>query len=211
MKYFRTLWNKLKASLGSGVLDKLLIVDSEFCMNEIVEKSLGRAKSTIEKAHKRFCEQENNNFIELNSNYFHKDYCKECDITTCKEHSNIFQKLKNIKKPVLYWFELESSDRNVAIREKYECYVRGIKGKYTDPNYRNTASFKKSFSNESTTLYVGKVQTYFWGRLVTHLGYSLSEKTASMQLFHWYNTTKFGNLKVKYIVFDNKTKLYLVS
>ena len=179
-------------------------------MNEIVENSLKQAKATLEKAHKRFCEQEGNNVIELNSNYFHMDYCKVRNITTCEEHVNIFQRLKNIRKPVLYWFELESSSRNKEIRLQYEKYVEKVRCKYKEPYYRNTASFKKYFSKESTTLYVGKVQTYFWGRLVTHLGYSVSEKTASMQLFHWYDVSRFGNIKVKYIVFDNDMK-YLIT
>ena len=47
---------------------------------------------------------------------------------------------------------------------------------------------------------MGKVQTYFWGRLVTHLGYSVSEKTASMQLFHWYDVSRFGNILCKIIL-----------
>ena len=42
------------------------------------------------------------------------------------------------------------------------------------------------------------------------MGYSVSEKTASMQLFHWYDVSRFGNIKVKYIVFDNDMK-YLIT
>lgn len=57
---------------------------------------------------------------------------------------------------------------------------------------------------------MGKVEIGFWGRLVTHLGYSQSPKTAGMQLFHWYKPEVFDALKLNYIVFEENMKHLIV-
>jgi len=115
-------------------------------------------------------------------------------------------KIKNKNKPVLYWFELISSLNNEAIREKYIGYREPMKKNFKDKAYRNTSSYKSKYDDNSKTLYVGKVEKDFWGRLVTHLGYAQSIKTAGMQLYHWYNIDSFGKLKLNYIEFDNNMK-----
>ena len=121
-----------------------------------------------------------------------------------------FRALKDIKRPVLYWFVLTSSDNNKAIRDAFiNDYREPIKKGSITP-YRNTSSYKKAYSSTSTTLYVGKVEIGFWGRLVTHLGYSQSPKTAGMQLFHWYKPELYGNLKLNYIVFEENMKHQII-
>ena len=55
-------------------------------------------------------------------------------------------------------------------------------------------------------MYVDKVEIGFWGRLVTHLDYNQSPKTAGMQLFHWYKPELYGDIKLNYIVFDDDIK-----
>lgn len=149
------------------------------------------------------------NSITINTNFFNQNYCNEIDITTC----NIVNigHLKEIKTPVLYWFELTNNiNHNEEIRKAYEMYRNSIKTRFKDLNYRNTASYKKNYSKDKNTLYVGKVEKNFWGRVVTHLGYAQSKKTAGMQLFHWYNPTDFGQLKLNYCVFSNDMK-YLIT
>ncbi|MCH3885681.1 hypothetical protein [Tenacibaculum aquimarinum] len=121
-----------------------------------------------------------------------------------------FMKLKTKNKPILYWFELSSSNKNKLLREKYINYRESIKKEFLATNYRNTSSYKSKFEPSSTTLYVGKVEKGFWGRLVTHLGYNQSKKTAGMQLFHWYDVALFGELKLNYIEFEPEMK-HLIS
>ena len=145
-------------------------------------------------------------FILLDKKYFNEKFMK-IDVTDATEE---FKQLKTIKKPVLYWYELNSSENSVAIREKYEEYRNKTKDNNSNIKYRNTASYKEKPDYSSKFLYVGKVETSFWGRLVTHLGYSISEKTAGMQLNHWYNPNLYGDIKLNYIVFDNKMKHLII-
>ncbi|WP_339847604.1 hypothetical protein [uncultured Dokdonia sp.] len=181
-------------------------------MEKIVEASLKKAATTLKESYEQFLKQENTYSITLNSSYFHQDYCKIRNITTCEEHNEVFEKLKAIRKPVLYWFEIGTSDYSVQdIRKEYITYRNNMKEKGgTDTSYRNTAAYKENISPQSTTLYVGKVQIYFWGRLVTHLGYTNNKHTAGMQLFHWYNPNEFGDITLRYIVFDDNMK-YLIT
>lgn len=110
----------------------------------------------------------------------------------------IFEDWQKINQPVLYWFEFDSSLITASqIRELYKNHL--------EHNQRNISSFKKNYDEHSNILYVGKVKTGFWGRVITHLGYHKSEKTAGLQLFHWYNVTKGHTpLQLNYIVFEKE-------
>jgi hypothetical protein len=146
--------------------------------------------------------------IVLDKKYFHKKFMNEVNIS---EDINVFRDLKNIKKPVLYWFELASSNNNEAIRNAFiKGYREPMKKDFKASHYRNTSSYKKSYDSMSKTLYVGKVEIGFWGRLVTHLGYGQSVKTAGMQLFHWYQPVLYGNIKLNYIVFEPNMKHLII-
>lgn len=145
--------------------------------------------------------------ISIDNKYFDKKFIHNINIS---EYIEEFKALKDIKNPVLYWFELQTSNNNKAIRDHFiNDYRTPLKQGLKKP-YRNTSSYKTTYNPETTTLYVGKVEIGFWGRLVTHLGYNQSPKTAGMQLFHWYNPKKFGNLKLNYIVFDEDMKHLII-
>ncbi len=143
--------------------------------------------------------------IVIDNTYFDSKYIEKEDITNS---TNDFIKLKDNKNPTLYWYELESSKNNIAIRKDFENYREETKRH--NANYRNTSSFKKSICQESNVLYVGKVEKGFWGRLVTHLGYNKSVKTAGMQLFHWYDPNVHGNIKLNYIEFSPEMKHLII-
>jgi hypothetical protein len=162
--------------------------------------------NALQKAHS-LLEHNNVTSIHIGKSFFNKDYMHKQDIRTSTEHKLLFDELKDIKRPVLYWFEFKTVD-NKKIRARYELYRADIKENRKD--YRNTSSHKTHFEPNTTTLYVGKVETGFWGRLITHLGYALSEKTAGMQLCHWYDLEAFGDLTLHYITFDSGMK-YLVA
>jgi hypothetical protein len=136
------------------------------------------------------------NTIILDSKFFNEMYFKS-DIRNL-ELKPLFDGLLNIKKPVLYWFEIDNFQTNAEIIR--DLYLNHLKNK----SGRNISSYKKNFDSNSKTLYVGKVKTGFWGRVITHLGYHKSEKTAGLQLFQWYNVAKGQpSLKLHYIVFEN--------
>lgn len=147
------------------------------------------------------------NHIKIDKTYFNEDFMFKINIS---EKIEEIKSLKTENRPTLYWFELSSFDKNKLIRDKYIGYRESIKTKYSHPNYRNTSAYKKTFSRDSTTLYVGKVERGFWGRIVTHLGYNKSIRTAGMQLFHWYDLYEYGDIKLNYIQFDNEMKNQIV-
>lgn len=176
-------------------------------MKNKIKKYILNSIDTLQDAQLKLQSSRDNQSISLDEKYFHKKFMKDVNIS---EDITEFRALKDIKKPVLYWFELTSSDNNKAIREKFiNGYREPIKKGLKTP-YRNTSSYKHTYNTKSTTLYVGKVEIGFWGRIVTHLGYSKSEKTAGMQLFHWYKLEAFGNLKLNYIVFEENMKHLIV-
>lgn len=177
-------------------------------MKRIVEKVLANSINSIVDA-KQKLSQNNINTIPINENFFNEDYCEKTDITKCAIVK--IGDLKTIKSPVLYWFEFNHKPGgNLNIRDTYTSYRAKVKANHDSPFYRNTSAIKTKYSNVSKTLYVGKVEKYFWGRLVTHLGYNKTVKTAGLQLFHWYKIKDFGELKLKYIVFDDSMK-YIIT
>lgn len=145
--------------------------------------------------------------ISIDKKYFDHKFMHTVNISELFEE---FKELKTKNKPILYWFELTSSKKNNAIREKYKNYREPMKKNFTHKDYRNTSSYKSKHELDSKTLYVGKVEKGFWGRLVTHLGYNQSIKTAGMQLFHWYETPSFGDIKLNYIEFEPNMKHLII-
>lgn len=133
--------------------------------------------------------------LNVGKTFYNEKYFTE-DIRKSYEHRLLFEKLQSINKPVLYWFTFHNEQCS-KIRSTYENY------KNNKP-IRNSASYKSNFNSNSNTLYVGKVKTGFWGRLITHLGYSQNPKTAGLQLFHWYDCESFSNLTLNYIVFEKE-------
>lgn len=139
--------------------------------------------------------------IPIDQKFFDEKYMKSVNIT--KELSE-FNKLLKINQPVLYWFEFDTTKvSKEVLRAKYESYRNKFVKDYNHKEYRNTAAVKKDYRECTNILYVGKVKNGFWGRLVTHLGYNISVKTAGMQLFHWFEPIKYGDLRLNYWVLND--------
>jgi len=147
------------------------------------------------------------NTITFNNEYFDEKFMFDVNISN---YFNEFKKLKAIKNPVLYWFEISSSENNYAIRNKFINYRDPLAKDFENPKYRYTSGYKTDYSKDSKTLYVGKVETGFWGRLVTHLGYSKFNTTAGMQLFHWYKPNLYGDITLNFIEFDSDMKHLII-
>lgn len=172
-------------------------------VKEIVSQSVTTLTSCLDSLSNSNCK-----ILTIDTRFFNQKYLHDVDVTKCPDLNIGY--LKDIKKPVLYWFELsEKSRHNEEIRAKYIKYREYIKYLYKDPDYRNTSSYKKDYYELSNTLYVGKVEKGFWGRVVTHLGYNQSVKTAGMQLFHWYDPKVYGIIQLNYMIFEPQMKYHL--
>lgn len=175
-------------------------------MIETLSEFIHQSISKLEKA-KSHLDAEKLKTIIIDHKYFDEKFMNDANIS---QFIKEFEQLKSHKSPIIYWFELENSDINETVRNKYITYREKYRRDFGNPQYRNTSSYKKKYHPRSRTLYVGKVEKGFWGRLVTHLGYNQSKKTAGMQLFHWYDITAYGNIKLNYVEFDPTMKHLII-
>ena len=107
-----------------------------------------------------------------------KDY-SDFDIRESPEFKEAFNKLELMRGPVLYWFEIVSTNsNNDGIRQELLRYSQ------TD-NSKSTPALKKAFDNKSDCLYVGKVKRKVWGRMIQHMGFYSVNRTQGLQIFHW--------------------------
>jgi hypothetical protein len=157
-----------------------------------------RIENSIEILKVSFCKDKDVNSLFIDEVFFNSIYFDN-DIRKSEQLKDIFDHLKKIKEPVLYWFEIDEGKINAEkIRN---LYIEHLAKK----SNRAISSYKKDFDRSSKTLYVGKVKSGFWGRLITHLGYHTSTQTAGLQLFHWYNVADgLPSLKLNYIVFERE-------
>ena len=136
--------------------------------------------------------------LTIDATFFDSIYFNH-DIRESEQLKEVFVKLKQIKNPVLYWFEIDET--KITAEKIRSLYIEHL----TKKSNRAISSYKKDFDRNSKTLYVGKVKTGFWGRFITHLGYHKSIQTAGLQLFHWYNVVDgLPALKLNYIVFERE-------
>ncbi|MNS47110.1 hypothetical protein D3C72_796280 [compost metagenome] len=100
------------------------------------------------------------------------------DIRNSAKFVELFDQLKCITGPVLYWIEIISDIERGDI-------VSALK-QYKELNTsKATPALKSTIDYNSTILYVGKVKGTFWGRLIQHMGYFKNTKTQGLQLYHW--------------------------
>lgn len=112
-----------------------------------------------------------------------------------------FTTLSGINKtPVLYWFEVISENTTIDVYNSHK--------QYKDLKKKATPAIKKSYSNTSKVLYVGKVKSNMRGRFYVHLGYYHNPNTQGLQLYHW---AKQIGLKVRlnYIPFSQDMALLM--
>ena len=117
------------------------------------------------------------------------------DIRESKNFKPIFDQLKELSGPTLYWFEIISDTDT-------ELVVKSLNNYKTSANAKATPALKSKINFDSKVLYVGKVKGTFWGRLIQHLGFFKVNGTQGLQLFYWAKDLSL-NLKVHIFVFDN--------
>lgn len=166
-------------------------------LNTRIEKSIEILKSSVSL-------QKEINSIHIDTIYFNDSFFNN-DIRESAQLKEVFDHLKKIKNPVIYWFEIDYTKINAEDIRK--LYLEHLAKKSS----RAISSFKKKLVDvETKTLYVGKVKTGFWGRLITHLGYHTSTQTAGLQLFHWYKVHEgLPSLKLNYIVYEREMEDFI--
>ncbi len=125
--------------------------------------------------------------VEINgsSGYIQYDFmCSEFldwndnDIRKSPEHKVFFEEVVNFTGPVLYFFEIISTQDSGSVRECMRAY-KILEGSKSVP------ALKKGYNKDSRILYVGKVKRNFYGRVIQHLGYYKVARTQGLQLFYW--------------------------
>lgn len=124
------------------------------------------------------------------------------DIRDANEFKEIFDTLKSVTNPVLYWFEIISDTSHQQIVESISNYKK-------DGGTRATPAMRKNISGGSRILYVGKVKNTFWGRLITHLGYLKGTgQTQGLQLDCWAKDICL-KLRLHVVEFDKRMADYM--
>ncbi len=114
------------------------------------------------------------------------------DIRDSEDFKMIFDKLKELNGPVLYWFEILSDTDRAQIRKQINEYS-------VSDNPKTTPALKKGFDKNTKCLYVGKVKKGVWGRMIQHLGFYNVARTQGLQLFYW---TRGLNMKLKVHLYE---------
>lgn len=137
--------------------------------------------------------------IDIDSSYLAEDYRKAQTFSKCKKFKDLYNSLPK-NKPVLYWFTFNVEKLKSDTLEQIFKNINEL------INTRKIAEIPKIQRESTGTLYVGKVKDKFHYRFVNHLGHSVNDKTASLQLTYWYNASIYGNLKLNYIVLEEEMK-----
>jgi hypothetical protein len=116
------------------------------------------------------------------------------DIRLSERFKPMFDELKEVTGPCLYWFELVSDTNATEIVSALNGYKVGIRPKATP-------ALKSNINYSSKILYVGKVKRTFWGRLIQHLGFFKVGATQGLQLFYWGKELNL-ELKLNIIEFE---------
>lgn len=118
-------------------------------------------------------------------------YLDKVNITIDGDFSENFKEMIEYEKfPALYFFEINE------IIEKGEI-VTLIKS--VNEKFQLSIPAQNHSSKNEGILYVGKVKSCAWGRLIQHLGYHKNRKSHGLQLDFWAKEIK-TELKLKYTV-----------
>lgn len=137
--------------------------------------------------------------IDIDDSYLDENFRSTQTFSKCAKFKNLYDSFPK-KKPVLYWFTFDVK------KFKGDTLGQAFKNINGLINTRKISEIPKTQRESSGTLYVGKVIDKFHYRFVNHLGHSVSDKTASLQLTYWYNAASYGNLKLNYIVLEEDMK-----
>lgn len=116
------------------------------------------------------------------------------DITKSEKFGKLFDDLKILSGPCLYFFTVTSEHQTQDL-------INDITNYRLTKNAKSTPAIKK-YIPESKTLYVGKVKRRLDGRIVQHFGFYKVPRTQGLQLFYWTRNNKL-KLSLTVLEFEN--------
>lgn len=130
------------------------------------------------------------------------NYANQINITTDGDFVEMFKELKAYEDlPALYFFRVNPEiDPNEII---------GAIDEVNNTDNLNTPA-KNKYTENKGMLYVGKVKSCAWGRLIQHLGYHQNKKSHGLQIDHWVKKISTPlNLTYTVIFFEKKMADYV--
>src|SRR5690606_1122299 len=131
------------------------------------------------------------NFLEFDIKCGELDDFNYLDIRGSEKYKGLFNDLKRIEGPVVYYFEIMSDNISTDIVTQIRQYA-------ASENSKAIPAIKSTIP-ESKILYAGKVKKGFGGRLVQHLGFYKVNGTQGLQLYYW---AKELDLDIKLRIFE---------
>ena len=129
--------------------------------------------------------------FEIDVNKLDSKYLDKVNITQDGDFSEYFQKMIEYENfPALYFFEINDT----VEKEEIVTLIKKVNEEFQ----LNIPAQNHTHKNEGV-LYVGKVKSCAWGRLIQHLGYHKKRKSHGLQLDFWAKEIK-TELKLKYTV-----------
>ncbi|NBR13906.1 MAG: hypothetical protein EBQ94_11360 [Flavobacteriales bacterium] len=135
----------------------------------------------------------------IDSKHFTEDFITN-DITQDVNFKEMFETLREFNDyPALYFFQINQELSKTEILDLIKA-----NDSLKTPAINN-------FKENNGFLYVGKVTSCAWGRLIQHLGYHRQRTSHGLQVGLWGNTTtKDIDLSFTVIFFEKESKDYLV-
>lgn len=136
----------------------------------------------------------------IDSKHFTEDFITH-DITQDVNFKEMFDTLKEFHDyPALYFFQINQELSKTEILDLIKVN-----------NSLKTPAIN-SFKENNVFLYVGKVTSCAWGRLIQHLGYHKQRTSHGLQVGLWGNkTTKDLELSFTVIFFEQESRDYLAQ
>lgn len=137
--------------------------------------------------------------FKIDSKNFTKDFITH-DITQDINFKEMFDLLKEYNDyPALYFFQINPEINKTEILSLIK-----------NDDFLKTPAINNHKEN-TDFLYVGKVTSCAWGRLIQHLGYHKHRKSHGLQVGLWGNkTTKDLKLSFTVIFFEKESRNYLI-
>lgn len=138
--------------------------------SEVMKKWLRESASDFSNMEENYTEKNISHYeidcSQLDNKYIHQD------IRQSEHFKKIFYELEKIeKKPCVYYFEIISDISSLTIVNS----LINSDGEGTKP------AIKKKYPQESNILYVGKVKSAVWGRLISHMGFHTNKTKPGIQ------------------------------
>lgn len=138
----------------------------------------------------------------IDCNKLNPKYANEINITKEGDYVEMFSKLQEYEEfPALYLFEIDSAIEYYKIMSAIDETIKNTNLNFpaNNKNLQNTG-----------ILYIGKVKSCAWGRLIQHLGYHKNRNSHGLQIDFWAKKiTQPLHLKFTIMFFNKEIADYI--